>query len=191
MRSLFIGGVNGVGKSFIIENICKRLSHAKRVGDASSFIEYLKLNKGDYKALRILNSRYKNIKYGEFVKEIMVKNRDSDNILLFDGHYLNFNENQVIDVTGPWMTLIDKLVLIESKADILYSRIVRDLTIKDREISKNILNKKLVLKKLTTESVATKNKYKEVCQSFKKEEIIISNDLARNKAIEQVLSIIV
>ena len=190
MKSFFIGGVNGVGKSSIIYSICKVLSHAQKVADSSDFMEYLGLEINNYDTLRLMDSGLKNYKYEKFVREIISKNRNSNNILLFDGHYLNFIHDIKIDVTGNWMIYLDELILIDTTTNILYNNILKDMHIKDREILKIIKNKRLAFKRLSLELSATRDKYRDICKVFGKNETIIYNNRSIDNSVDQILEII-
>lgn len=121
--NIFVGGVNGSGKSTILELVSASRSDWIVTKSSQAFMEWLGFP-GDHPRLQQLNPDERNAKLAEFMHLVTERGRETSCQLL-DSHYLNLKRGKTEHVTGPWLKKFDALVLISTPASTIVDR-VRD-----------------------------------------------------------------
>lgn len=128
----FIGGVNGVGKTTLLENVDSLHLGFNIVKGSDRFMKWLGLQAGDYTSLRNLPNDYKNTQFAEMIDHLVYKQHETDVSLLLDAHYLLCKRGEVIDTTGPWFARMDVLIVLTADPSVIHRRILEDP--KDRDV---------------------------------------------------------
>ena len=120
--SYFVGGVNGVGKTTLLDAIAKTQPGFRVVKGSNVLMDYLGIP-GDYEALRTLPQEEKIDQFGRCLEGIF--SHQNENTLV-DAHYLNLIRDEVYMATGEWLCHFNALVLVTAPTRQILGRIRRD-----------------------------------------------------------------
>lgn len=118
---IFIGGINGSGKSFLGKKISAHLNIPFYDG-SNLLIKELGFQKNDYKSLRDTSEFRKKKALRNIFKRINNKNK----ISLITGHFAKIVNGKVTKYNGEWFKYCFCLLHIISNPKIIYSRIKAD-----------------------------------------------------------------
>lgn len=138
----FIGGVNGVGKTTLLNKVNELNKDVNVIEGSKFFMQWLGI-KNNYE---ILQSLPENTTKKELEKMILhiVNNPPTDHKLqLLDAHYLKIHKGVVIDKGDFWLQYFDALICITAKPKIILDRINRDN--KKRSILPEITDQKIMV----------------------------------------------
>ncbi len=176
-RVYLVGGVNGVGKSSLLQEISANYPEFEVFKGSAKFMEWLGLPPGDYKALQELPDDYKNLEVCKMMMQIFKSKPRPGKTLLIDAHYFNYKQGALIDATGEWVSFLDALFVVLAPPETILQRLELDQTTKDR--ARDILppnadyNKKIEM--LYGFIQATINKAQELSQKYKIPYFLINN----------------
>ncbi len=176
---IYVGGVNGVGKTTITQEAAKILG-MECIRGSYALMEYLGFGH-DYTKLRALTQKQRDIANRE-CSEFLLNSKDN---FIMDGHYLGLVHGKVDRVTDSWINGYDALILIEAPFEDVWDRIAADEKTRDRALfptSHDEDNKKTMLKNYIDQ---TREEFTRIAELYKKPHIIIQNDHGKqNVAIQ-------
>lgn len=121
---IFLGGVNGVGKTTFITRVQEAMPDVVVVDGTKAFMEWLGIP-GDYDKLRAMDNGERNRQRNLFIPATLAKHEGKD--VIFAAHYLNLVNGEVRDVSpGEWPKSFDILALLTAPAQHIYERIKKE-----------------------------------------------------------------
>jgi len=125
-RIYFIGGINGVGKSKLLDLLAQQNQDFEIIHGSEYFMQWLGLEKGDYRSLRSLPHGVKNEELNKMMRSLTCCFSTSIRPRLISAHYLGIDEGKITCATGNWISLFDALFFINAKPEEILERINRD-----------------------------------------------------------------
>jgi len=122
----FVGGVNGVGKSSFLKELSSRYAGFEIFCGSTEFMKWLRFKEGNHKNLMNLPDAYKDLELKKMMRWVLEKDVRKNKTLIIDAHYLNYKEGSLVDVTGPWMSLLDALFVISASPKNILKRLKND-----------------------------------------------------------------
>jgi adenylate kinase len=186
---VFVGGINGVGKTTFLNALQKQMPEVHFVDGAKSFMEWLGIP-NDYESLRKIDNVTANEKNSQFLAELC---QQYDNLVL-GAHYLNLVNGKVLDKSlGDWPKLFDYLVFLTAPAEDIYERINKDETSRDRALFGPHIGREGAIKVLDQYNEQNRRKATELSSKFQIPYIEVENmngklDAAVSKFMEQVIT---
>lgn len=123
MSIIFIGGVNGVGKTSILQKIPNGSSIIKLHGTAE-LMKWLKISIGDYHKLQNLQREITEKALEEIFYTLAI-NHKSETIVI-TAHYVKIFDGKIEPSYGHWYKYCDALVLIIGNSKEIVGRIIND-----------------------------------------------------------------
>jgi adenylate kinase len=177
MSSYFFGGINGTGKSTIIEQIRWSVPEVKIKHTTSMLMERLSITPGDYDSLRGLSEDYKTAQNESMLTGYLVRADEEENTTLLDSHYLNMIEGKVTRlIRGEWPRYLGAMVLIEADIEQVHQRIINENASRERRLFPAAATHGKQRDILRAYSVQTRNEFFAVAAKFKLPYLIIVND---------------
>jgi adenylate kinase len=124
----YFGGVNGVGKSTLIDKIVELEPNFEHFRGATELMKHLGIE-GDYDALRSLNHEESTAAFFEIVEARLSEPGD----VIFDAHFANLKHGQLYTITSHMLGKLDGLVLITTPLETIFKRLRQDNS-KDRSL---------------------------------------------------------
>lgn len=187
-KAYLVTGVNGVGKSTILQQIVNNNPKSFCLFPASIyFMESLGLRSGDYDSLRNLPEQDKIIAFNKLMETTLAqKNKSEKGVLLIDAHIFNYKEGEMIERTGNWMHSLDAIFLITINPNILLKRIDKDKKFRNLFPLNVTRQEKLKMMKIYLNN--TKIKAKEISKKYKIPFFLIENSTNKlNQVIDDFL----
>ncbi len=185
--NIFVGGVNGSGKTTILESIGALRPDWLVTKSSQAFMEWLGFP-GDYARLQQLNPDERDAKLTEFM-HIITERGEKTPCQLLDSHYLNLKHGKIECVTGSWLKNFDALVLISIPASTIIDRLQDDERLHHRALFMEGTPTSRQLSLLQEYIEATEEKFLSLAQEFRLPHIKIEN-LAKNKAANDLIAFI-
>lgn len=171
---IFVGGINGAGKTTICDLAAKELG-IKHIKGSSLIMDYLGFP-GDYEKLRAQSPEQQKVAW-DMCAETILTNKDS---FLLDRHYLSLNKGKINLRVGDWINKFDALILITAPIDDILGRIEKDLEKRDRALfSKN--EEENEIKNLEEHQKSTREEFYRIVESSQKPAIEIINADGKGK----------
>jgi adenylate kinase len=183
MSVYFIGGVNGVGKSSFLNELTSKYPEFYVVKGSSALMQWLGLNPGDYDKLRAMPEDYKTAQFDLMMENLLIHPPHSDGIMLIDAHYFHYNEGNLVDTTGTWISKMDALFVITAGIDEVYSRVAGDS--KERNLFPKGSNTESQKDMLELYSERTTQKARELSEKYDIPYYLIENKQGK---MEQVIN---
>lgn len=127
---VFVGGINGAGKTTICDLAAQKLG-IKHIKGSALLMDYLG-STGDYEKLRAL-SRAQQEHSWNTCAEALLSDEYKESFLL-DAHYLSLNRGKINAKVGDWIKKFDALILISAPIENIVKRIEMDTTKRDRAL---------------------------------------------------------
>jgi adenylate kinase len=122
----FVGGINAGGKTTLMNEIEANLPDFEIVRGSKLFMEWLGVNPGDYESLRKLPDDYKDIELDKMMRWLVEQKPKNGKHIIIDAHYLNIKPDDIVDVTGNWISLMDALFVVTAPSDEILKRMEQD-----------------------------------------------------------------
>ncbi len=167
---VYVGGINGVGKTTLLKEAAKRLGFEyistsrlmmEKIGRPSDY-EYLRAIPGD-EQMEIREEMFNGL--------ASVKDRD----LIVDSHYLNLIRGKVNVITRDAIKKFDALVLISSPIEQVWTRIYKDEINRDRALFPEGLSEEESFQMLVKYQEETKQEFQRLSKLHQKKSIEIVN----------------
>ena len=184
MAVYFFGGINGVGKTSLIEEISFRAPHLQKKHTSSMFMEWLQLKPGDYETLRELPDGYKRAQNEAMLTHYLKELTPTEDVLL-DSHYLTLiNGSTSKIISGSWPYYLGTLVLIEANIEDIYIRILHDAPFRNRSLFPPGLNDQQKKTMLHRYLLSTRHEFTRTAKRYNLPTLIIQNsDIQRSAGI--------
>ncbi len=141
MNLVFLGGVNGVGKTSIAREFVKEPSVHVLDGSAK-LMEWLGVTNGDYDKLRGLPEKMKEKALTDLFYTL-AKESDRETTIV-TGHYVKVLDGKITTSYGPWYQYCSTLALVVGNSELIVHRILCD------DVSKKRTNRSLFGNKQTS-----------------------------------------
>ena len=126
---IYVGGVNGVGKSTVLASVLAKHPDWKTVHMTGIFMDWLGFGQ-DYTRLRALPSEVRDRELAACIQEMMRVSADAP--CFYDSHYLNMKEGKIDQIVGPWLSTFDGSLLISCPTPRLFERLQQDTKVRER-----------------------------------------------------------
>ncbi len=188
----FIGGINGSGKSSIINAISERNREFESYHGSVRFMEWLKIKPGDYPSLWKLSDDFKNVELDKMIRFAVNERAKSSRSLLIDGHYLNLRNGEVSNATGDWISVMDAIFLISADSREIFERLENDFRISGRErgIFREGAGEKEMISEIDRYQNLSRQRVIELSRIYKIPYYeIVNNDGNQENAVDKFISI--
>lgn len=125
-KAYLVGGVNGVGKSSLTQELSVRYPEFEVFRGSTRFMEWLRLPPGDYEVLQKLPEDYKSAELEKMMAEVFKNGVSGGKTLIIDAHYFNYKHGELIDATGGWVSQLDALFVVSVSPATILRRIELD-----------------------------------------------------------------
>lgn len=127
---VYVGGVNGVGKSTLLRAAAERLG-CDYIHATTYLLDHLGFG-SDYEKLRALPPHIVDEQYALCIEKLF--NRHAQKFFLLDAHYLVLVRGTIYPQTASWINRFDALALITAPLEDLWKRITGDTSMRDRAL---------------------------------------------------------
>lgn len=122
----FMGGMNGVGKTTVLEGIRKSDQPIRMVKGSTAFMEWLGVAPGDYATLQSMPDEVKNTEANRMFASLIQQRDRREGGLVLDTHYLLIKEGEARNLGLDWLHMVSAFVLVTARAEDVYGRIRAD-----------------------------------------------------------------
>lgn len=123
MALIFVGGVNGVGKTSI-SGILSKKALVKTVHGTSELMKRLGVPIGDYAQFRMFPEEMKERAFEETLRSLAL--RYTEDTLLVTGHYVKILEGKVTRSIGHWYKSCSALLSLTADPESIFRRVFSD-----------------------------------------------------------------
>lgn len=125
-KAYFVGGVNGVGKSALIEGLTKQHSDFEVFPSSDRLMAWLGIEVGDYEALRKFPEDLKRAEFNRLMTNVLSRREWTKKVLVVSAHFWNYKGGNLIDATGEWMSFLDALFVVTAKPETILAHLEGD-----------------------------------------------------------------
>ena len=130
---LFLGGINGVGKTTLASLVQELRPLWQVVHVSKEYMKFLNLPEGAYDQLRSLPESSHRASLRQLVNNLLVAHADTP-VVILDAHYVVFDQAEYpILKVGEWIKEFDGLILVEAKAEDIDQRVHHDTLVGVRQ----------------------------------------------------------
>lgn len=135
-KIIFIGGINGTGKSTVGKELSKSTGIPFYEG-STELMKELGLDQGDYNLLRKVTEREKKMAIENIFRRI--NNLPDIEKAIITGHFVKIVNGKVTKYNGPWLDFCSHLIHVSSNPSLISNRIINDSQqgVKVRKINKD------------------------------------------------------
>ncbi len=127
IRSYFFAGINGVGKTTLLNAIQSSGANVEIFKGSAKLMELLQLQPGDYVSLRALPDQIKEQAVNVMMETVLTTDVGNDApVLLVDAHLINYKRGEMRDATGPWMRHLNALFIVMASPEVILTRVQQD-----------------------------------------------------------------
>lgn len=179
---IFIGGINGAGKSTVAKRLSEELSIPFYEG-SKCLMNELGIINDDYESLRKANEAQKKKALYDVFQKINLKNSDKKAIIT--GHFVKIIDGRITKYEGRWFNFCFCLIHISSKPEIILKRIDKDHQerLKKRSLFAKNKDRGLFLKNAQIKSIKC---LQGIVKKYKVRGININNDDEINNTIKYI-----
>ncbi|HJP96537.1 MAG TPA: ATP-binding protein [Candidatus Saccharimonadales bacterium] len=173
---IFLGGINGVGKTTVLRQLGLRLPHIKIILGSKSYMHFLGLVPNDYEGLRSLPEKEHQVKLRKFIKK-HIRGASKQQTFIFDGHFVVFDQGSApITKVADWIKDFDLMILLEASPSDIYNRVFYDQKNNIRQRSYMIDDKELAIDVIQKRLNYTRNVANRSSEWFNVPLLVVSND---------------
>lgn len=167
-RAYFFGGVNGVGKSTVLNSIIADGKEFELFKGSARLMQRLGVSPGDYAALRAIPDEVKEAEVNAMMEEVLSEGDENSIPLLIDAHFLNYKKGEMRDATGTWMRHLSGIFIVEADAEMILDRARTDESTgkRHRDLLQDGLSPDEELAWINRYLLATRGKANEVAQMY-------------------------
>ncbi len=132
-KSIFVGGINGSGKTTVLNSLCRNRLDYTFVKGSKRLMERLGIRNSDYEKLRNLPDDLVYAETDKLIRSLIEENSKKIGYHLLDAHYLNIRNGVVSDCIGAWIKLFAGLVYFRASPATILRRIKKDEGNKSRD----------------------------------------------------------
>lgn len=184
--NIFVGGINGVGKSTILKEVAQTTGY-RYIHMTSHLMNHLGVG-SDYEKLRSLTQAQRDAGLAECIQKLIATSNSTGEIYIYDIHYLNLVRGNISVVTGPWLDRFDAFVLVTSPIQDILERVRGDHVKRDRALFQNGKNETDNEKEFTAYSEQTRKEFLGIVEKYHRPSLEIINK--KNKKDEAVKKLI-
>ena len=189
--AIFLGGVNGSGKSEFLTRLQSARGNWGVVQGSDALMKWLHIPPGDYESLRKVPREQTIKEYGALVCHEIKRNlaREHPLTLVFDSHYLNLVEGRIYSsVGGNWLSAFAALVLLWAEPQTILERLTKTPN-RDRRLFPKGLSRQRTLECLEDYTARTRLEFYRLANDFSLPHIIIRNENGQlDFAVEQFIA---
>lgn len=176
--SYFFGGVNGVGKSTMLNAILSFGTQFEMFKGSSRLMQRLGISVGDYDSLRALPDEVKELAVNNMMEEVLLERTENSVPLLVDAHFINYKKGEMRDATGPWMRHLKGIFLVEAPAEIILERARSDSATgkRQRDLLPDNLSDDDELEWINRYILATREKANEISRIYGVPNFVLINE---------------
>lgn len=188
-KTYFVGGINGVGKSAILDKLLEIDNRFTVLSGSKYFMQWLGLKEGDYKTLQLLPHNFKNKELNKMMQYLIHNPLAKNKSLLISAHYLRIIEGEISDAIDDWISLFDGLFLIIAEPKMILKRLENDFLVngRNRNIFPQNISNENKLHLLNKYQAITLKKIKELSKKFNIPFFVIQNNLLE-KALSKFIN---
>jgi len=124
MSLIYLGGINGSGKTTVAQVVSRRLPNLHIVHGSRELMRQLNLSENDYKTLRSIPEKIKEEAFIELLQNL--KSKNSNRTIIVTAHYVKILEGRITPSLGDWYGYFDKLILVTGSSREIFNRIIVD-----------------------------------------------------------------
>ena len=184
---VFVGGINGVGKTTTLNMVATSLG-MKHIKGSSLMMEYIGFP-GDYEKLRSLSKEQQDKLWSECA-EALLSGNFGDSFLL-DAHYLSLNRGKINATVGDWINNFDAIILLSAPIESIWQRITADKEKRDRALFPEGISEETMKELLREHEKVTQTEFEKILKASKKPGIeIINEDGKQDTTVDKLVEFI-
>lgn len=179
---IFIGGINGSGKTTIAKGLSKKM-RISYFDSSKMLMRELKLKEDDYYNLRRLSEKQKKKALLEVFQKTSLANKGK---IIMTGHFVKVLNGKITRYKGSWFKFCSDIIHILSKPELINQRIVDDENSGSR---KRIIFRKSQNKDLNFISNALNKSFvsfQEITEKYKVNAFSVNNDGSLESIIKDI-----
>jgi len=187
--NIYVGGVNGVGKSTILRRAAQIDKRLEIIHYSSAVMQLLGLGPNDYEAFHKLSQKVCNQATSQLMNDLI--RRQTERIRLIDGHFLAIHEGTIYQLAGDWVARLDGLVLVTASFEVQWRRLQTDDRWLHRRIFKPGATKSEAMAELPTYIEKTKHEFDDWAKQFRLDHLELAhNDDDVDRAAHKLINFI-
>ena len=135
MSLIYLGGINGVGKTTIAQETAKRFPTLRILHGATELMKSLGVSVGDYDSLRKISEEVKGQAAEEIFRNLATESQNADRMVV--AHYVKILNGIITPNYGLWYGYCQRLVLVVSPPEEILDRINSDAN-SGRRVQRNL-----------------------------------------------------
>lgn len=124
MSLIYFGGINGVGKTAIVEELSRQLPELKIFHGSTELMKALGVSTADYDSLRKISEEVKSQAVEKIFCRLAIESQNRDIIIV--AHYVKILNGAITPSNGSWYRHCQKLILVVSPPEEILGRISSD-----------------------------------------------------------------
>lgn len=187
---IFVGGINGSGKSTILDFVEKKRRDIQVIPGSTVFMKWLGIRNRDYEKLQSLPDVLALRELKKMMEFLVLKKGFARGIkvVLIDAHFVNIREGKAQKWVADWLGLMHGLILVKASAREILYRIERD-TVRERGIFPKSSTRGQKIKLIAFFTKESEHVFKQYAKRHKVPKIIVRNERGRTAvATKAVLS---
>ena len=185
--NIFVGGVNGIGKSTILRRVAQIDKRFEVVHYSGAVMQQLGLNPSDYEAFHKVDM----IRCNQATAEVMsgLISRQTAKIRFIDGHYLAIREGEIFRLAGDWVAGLDGLVLVAAELAVAWERLQIDGRWQSRRIFTPDATPSEAQTELARNLEQTSQEFERWSEQYQKDHFVLThNDDDAERATRQLIN---